>query len=173
MEAIKKHFMAGIIAVIMAAVFALCLAGCSSEPKLQDLTGEEAVTAFEELPEVKAFIDESNIYLKEVGSHVSTTPSVSDITAQADAQASLNSVCDGVIDLKEYPKACEKMYQALKDSAVDAKTAAEKMSSATVDFQSGMTSLATSKLSDATELINDSTDAIDDYDKERAKVLMS
>ena len=172
MELSAKRVSAWLIALIAAVVLSIGLSGCSSEPKMEDLTGKEAVTAFEEIPAIKDYKDNSAQLLKDVMSYANKMTSVttSDITAQAEAQASLESVCDGVIELKEYPRACEDMYQTLKEDAEKIKEAAGLLSGATVNFSGGMTAQAATKVKQATTLINESTELLDDYDKELAKV---
>lgn len=153
--------------VIAVCALSLCLFGCQNEP-----TGKEAVEKYQSISAIENFRDNATTKLGELlevcdGTRTSHKASDDEFT---ELFSEINNLCDGVIDCKSYPKACEGMQEQLSECAKEIKETAECLQDAYIAYTVSYTGKGDTDLSKATEHMNKATKAFVKYDDEKKKL---
>lgn len=162
-----------LLAVIMVALFAIFLAGCQ-----KDLTGKEAVEEYESIEAVELLKNEA---ASDLGDMVHISYEISQSKSD-DVKLSLyedlvkknteiDRVCDDLIDLKGYPKACEELQSHLAESAENVKKSAECFERAGFYYMQGNMNTGTKRVNEANEYTTSASDAVAKYNEAKDALL--
>lgn len=116
-----------LFAALVITALSFCLIGCQKE-----LTGKEAVDKYESIEAVEVFKNEAASDLVEiidiVGEITDSKSRDTKLELYEDLlkkQVEVDRVCDDLITMKDYPKACEELHAQLVTSAENIKKAAD------------------------------------------------
>lgn len=150
MNTVVKNIGKLVIAVVVAAL-AFCLAGCQKE-----LTGKEAVKEFRSLEPVEVFDNESLGILSEMldltgemAKESSSDEQLAKYEELLNLQVKLDRICNDLLDLKGYPKACEELYNQLAETARATQEAADCYERAGFQYSLGNIVTGTKRLKEA------------------------
>lgn len=172
MNVITKNIGKFFIALVVAS-FAFCLAGCQKE-----LTGKEAVEEYESIEEVELLKNEAASDLGDMV-HISyeISQSESDDTKLSlyedlvKKNTEIDRVCNDLINLKGYPKACEDLQSHLAESAENVKKSAECFERAGFYYMQGNMNTGTKRVNEANEYTDSASDAVAKYNEAKDALL--